>query len=89
MPAPRPSRGPIQLPKAQPGQVITPELWNNFVRALEQQLNALFQLNNNTLIINPDPTYVTSIAGDSVSTTKLRDFTLTVTNMLKNNNKLN
>jgi hypothetical protein len=69
--------------------VVIQAYLTNTVRALEQQLNALFQLNNSNTTIDPDPSYSTSIAGNTASTSKVRDFVLTAINSLKNNNKLN
>lgn len=93
MPALRPSRGPVQLPKMQTSQAKSPEgivsYANNLVRAIEQQLNALFQLNNQTLVIEPSATYTTSIAGNTVDTSKVRDFALTAIQMVRQNNGLN
>lgn len=85
----RPSRGPIQLPKAPENVPLDPKFFNSVVRAIEQQFQSLYQLNNNPFLIDPTNTVSTSIAGNTASATKVRDFLLTVTNALKSGNKLN
>lgn len=87
---PKPSRGPIQLPK--PGSGMDPQIrsyLDNLVRAIETQLNLVSLNNNENSLINPEATYSVSIAGNTASATKIRDFTFTVINALKANRRIN
>ena len=89
-------RGPIRLPKPSNEDVSSPEAIRAYldavVRSIEQNINNLYSNNNVPFVIDPQTTAsrsTVSIAGNTVSTTKVRDLLTTLIYVMKLNNRVN
>ena len=78
-------RGPIRLPKPSNEDVSSPEAIRAYldavVRSIEQNVNNLYSNNNVPFVIDPQTTAsrsTVSIAGNTASTTKVRDLLTTL-----------
>lgn len=89
-------RGPIRLPKPSNEDVSSPEAIRAYldavVRSIEQNINNLYSNNNVPFVIDPQTTAsrsTVSIAGNTASTTKVRDLLTTLIYVMKLNNRVN
>ena len=89
-------RGPIRLPKPSNEDVSSPEAIRAYldavVRSIEQNVNNLYSNNNVPFVIDPQTTAsrsTVSIAGNTASTTKVRDLLTTLIYVMKLNNRVN
>ena len=89
-------RGPIRLPKPSNEDVGSPEAIRAYldavVRSIEQNINNLYSNNNVPFVIDPQTTAsrsTVSIAGNTASTTKVRDLLTTLIYVMKLNNRVN
>ena len=89
-------RGPIRLPKPSNEDVSSPEAIRAYldavVRSIEQNVNNLYSNNNVPFVIDPQTTAsrsTVSIAGNTASTTKVRDLLTTLIYVMKLNTRVN
>ena len=89
-------RGPIRLPKPSNEDVNSPEAIRAYldavVRSIEQNVNNLYSNNNVPFVIDPQTTAsrsTVSIAGNTASTTKVRDLLTTLIYVMKLNIRVN
>lgn len=81
--SPIPSKATVENPTQLLGYL------NALIRVVDTNITQATQLTNETFIVSPAADVRTSIAGNTISTTKVRDFLLTFLQAVKSNGGVN